>query len=373
MAHFITGATGFVGSSIILELLKQSDDLIFCLVRKKEDKCGQDRLLELLGQLVTDYGYNENIVTQARKQCIVVEGDLTGSLNNVNKNINTNITHFWNVAASLKYEERFAEEIFEINVEGTKRALDLARILNVKYFNHFSTSYVSGKKTGIIYETIADQIVNNNTYERSKVAGENLVWAEKSFHTRIFRPSIVIGHSQTGVAINFSGLYGLLRRLVSFKGMMNRVQDGYLSREAVKMCVDPDVPLNVIPVDMVASQAVEIAFSPTHDRIFHLTNIHVPSVGECLSAVFRSAGLITPLFVKSEDEFNWIDQKFNEKINFYSSYFVGFKVFDRLHSNRALADTNGEVYAVDEEKLKWHSDWYTNILQEERQSLPVSR
>jgi thioester reductase-like protein len=140
MAHFITGATGFVGSSIILELVKQSDDLIFCLVRKKEDKSGQDRLLELLAQLVTDYGYNENILMQARKQCIVVEGDLTGSLDNVHKNITAKVTHFWNVAASLKYEERFAKEIFEINVEGTKRALDLARVLNVNYFNHFSTS-----------------------------------------------------------------------------------------------------------------------------------------------------------------------------------------------------------------------------------------
>src|SRR5690349_20439025 len=103
MAHFITGATGFGGSSIVLELVKQSDDLIFCLVRKKEDKCGQDRLLEILEQLVTDYGYDESILTQARKRCIVVEGDLTGSLDKVNKSINTQVTHFWNVAASLKY------------------------------------------------------------------------------------------------------------------------------------------------------------------------------------------------------------------------------------------------------------------------------
>ncbi|MEO7991205.1 MAG: SDR family oxidoreductase [Chryseolinea sp.] len=373
MAHFITGATGFVGSSIILELLRQSDDPIFCLVRKKQDKSGQERLLELLEQLVTDYGYHANILKQARKQCIVVEGDLTGSLDSVSKNVTTKVTHFWNVAASLKYEERFAKEIFEINVEGTKRALNLARVLKVDYFNHFSTAYVAGKKTGIIHETMTDQIVNNNTYERSKVAGESLVWAEKSFCTRIFRPSIVIGHSQTGVAINFSGLYSLLRLMVSFKGMMNRVQQGYLSREAVTMCIDPDARVNVIPVDMVASQAVEIALSQTNDRIFHLTNTHVPTVGECLSAVFGSAELMTPRFVKSKEEFNWIDQKFNEKIDFYNSYLVGDKVFDRLHSNRALVNTNDDVYAVSEEKLRWHSDWYINILMEQRQSLPVSR
>ena len=107
MAHFITGSTGFVGSSIILELLSQSDDPIFCLVRRKEGKPGHDRLLELLEQLVMDYGYDTNILTQARKQCIVVEGDLTDTLDGVSNKVTTKVTHFWNVAASLKYEEEF--------------------------------------------------------------------------------------------------------------------------------------------------------------------------------------------------------------------------------------------------------------------------
>src|ERR1044072_4600354 len=103
MAHFITGATGFVGSSIILELLRQSDDPICFLVRKKENKSGQERLLELIEQLVNDYGNDKNILEQARKQCIVVEGDLTSSLDGISKDVTTKVTPLWNVAAPLKY------------------------------------------------------------------------------------------------------------------------------------------------------------------------------------------------------------------------------------------------------------------------------
>ncbi len=369
----ITGGTGFVGTHLILELLEQSDAELFCLVRAKNTSAEQ-RLHQQLAQVIQGSDYAPELINQVKKRCHAIEADLLGDITSLTTFIPSGISQFWHCAASLNYEERFAAEIYDINVEGTRKALTLARALNVDYFNYVSTAYVAGRNTGVILESPMAEVQSSNVYESSKVEAEQLIYAEQDMKCRIFRPSIVIGHSRTYHAINFSGLYGFLRRLIQFKGMMARVQRGYLERESIRMSVDPDVPLNLVPVDKVARQAVTIACSDSSKAIFHLTNRTVPTVGEALEVLFTTAGLPPPKIVQDATQYAWIDEKFNEKIEFYNSYLTGYKEFDRSASNAALGEhANTARYAVTANNLNEYCDWYCAQLAKTRSQVPVSR
>ena len=67
-------------------------------------------------------------------RCRVVAGDLLEEGCGVTETI-AGATHFWHCAASLRYENRFVDEIRATNVEGTRHALDLARSLGGPLFN----------------------------------------------------------------------------------------------------------------------------------------------------------------------------------------------------------------------------------------------
>ena len=369
--HFVTGATGFVGSGLVLELLQQTNDPIYCLVREKSGATAENRLHDLLFDLIDSYRLSAELKHKVLSHCLIIAGDLTTTpeaLVNVEP-----IDYFWHVAASLNYEERFKDEIFETNVEGTRNAIQLATALNTQHFYYFSTAYVAGKSCGTILESTHEDMENSNVYEESKVSAELLVSTLKGMNYRIFRPSIVIGQSKTYEAINFTGLYGFIRRLVQFKGIMNRVQKGYLENNAIKMFVEEATSLNLVPVDMVVSQAVKVGLSNADGHIFHLTNPNVPTVGQVLNVVFDLVGLAPPKLVDSKELFNHIDDQFNEKIDFYNSYLVGDKQFDRTTTDSALGIYDHSNFAVTEENIKHYCAWYLNKLLGQRKAIPVSR
>ena len=84
----------------------------------------------------------------------------------------------------------------------------------------------------LILEQKSSSVRRNNYYEISKAQAEELVEADTRFGRRIFRPSIVIGHSRTLGATNFTGMYGFLRKLEVFHGLMQRTQAGLMQRKA---------------------------------------------------------------------------------------------------------------------------------------------
>lgn len=373
-SHFITGATGFVGSYLVIELLKQTQDTIYCLVRPREDQTPQDRLFGLLERIIPAYQEDPKLLAAARRRVVVVTGDLSENVLDVAKTIATPISRFWHVAASLNYEEKYAKQIFETNVMGTRYALRLAKQLKTECFNHFSTAYVVGKQEGIMEETQVLDTESNNAYERSKVTAENEVLATQSMRTRIFRPSVVIGHSQTGFAFNFSGIYGFMRRLVQFKALKSSLPTGSLDNDTVKMKIDPTVNLNLIPVDVVARESVQIGIKSTEACIFNITNPITLTVGECIHTFFRASGLNQPEIVDTTADFNWIDEKFNQKMEFYNSYLVGKKVFSRKHTDGALNKTaNNGIYEITRQKLMAKCRWYVRLVEAEMEALAVAK
>jgi thioester reductase-like protein len=368
--HFVTGSTGFVGAGIVLELLKQTNAEILCLVRPGAEAVDTrlHRAIIKAGQL---YGYDPALLSTVRERCRAVPGDVNSEFCGVAPQSLPRISQFWHCAALLHYEERYRQEVFQTNVDGTRHAIDLARRVGVENaFNHISTAYIAGTRSGLILEEPAQMRPTNNLYEQSKIQAEQIIAGRQDFPTRIFRPSAVVGHSTTyAVSGGFSGLYIFLRKLLQFKMVMARMCEGIWTQEPLRMLAFAEAPLNFIPVDLVTRQAVRISTSTSPDSIFHLTNATPPTVAEVLSRMFQQLGLRVPIFTTTKEEFNWIDRKFDEGIAYYQAHITSFKHFDRSHSDAVLGDRNQGAYDLNAEKLCSFSQWYLNLLTVERPRL----
>ena len=139
------------------------------------------------------------------------------------------------------------------------------------------------------------------------------------------------------------------------------------------MRVDPNGLLNFIPVDIVARQAVKISLSSSPASIFHLTNATPPTVAEFLLLLFEELGIKEPQFVDNKDDFSWIDTKFDQAIDFYGSYLLGYKEFDRTNSDAAVENTDDAVFPLGAAKLRAYFRWYLKHLIAKRSCLVPSR
>jgi nucleoside-diphosphate-sugar epimerase len=278
----------------------------------------------------------------------------------------------WHCAASLRYEDRYADEIRATNVDGTRRVLELAAELGAKYFNHVSTAYVAGRRTGVIHEQPMDDGEVNNHYERSKVDAEGVVRGAFGPRVRIFRPSIVVGHSRTLEATTFTGFYGFVRQLVQFRGMVNRMQAGLLERKPLRMRIDPEAPINLVAIDAVAREAVAIARSEESEGVYHLTHPSPPPVGMAVNAIFDMLDLPRPIFVRDAAELEWLDARFDERLDFYRSYITADRRFDRSRTDAALDGEQGDDTVYDADGIQALGRWYLARLESERRNLPVA-
>ncbi len=380
--HIVTGATGFVGGALVLELLARTEHTILCLVRPGEQD-PQQRLMQALTLAADMYAAPDSVRAALANRVQAVAGDVEQPGCGVDlSQIHHRCDTFWHSAASLRFEDRHAESIFKTNIDGTRHALALADALGVRHFNHFSTAYVAGLASGRIAEERQSGAASCNLYEKSKVAAEALVLEARQFAVRIMRPSVVIGHSQTLGVTNFTGMYGLLRNLYAFASLMARTQENLLQQEPLHIRCDVGMALDLVPVDRVVANALTIHLATENSLVpgmadfFHLNNPTPPTVDMVLRVQFRMVGIAEPGFIlRAEDMhgLSWLDEKFNQKIEFYRNYFYGEKIFERSKTERLVGPEDPAYYAISEARLEQYCRWYFDRLVVERANLPETR
>jgi nucleoside-diphosphate-sugar epimerase len=366
--HFVTGATGFVGGALVLELLKKTDDHIYCLVRGADIYACVNRLKECLYLSASLYG--EDMFDLINTRCFAVRGDLHYIyLPESVRNGLIKFDYIWHCAASLKFSDKDREYIDYVNVEGTKRLCQLSNTLSVANFIYMSTAYVAGKTQGVIDEKVVDvDRPTNNFYEKSKVLAEYYLLTFCNAKLKILRPSIVIGHRTTLAAASNSGLYGFIIDLSVFRRRFGKALESLQEHTPLKIVSVAEDTINLVPIDYVAESAITIGLSDTDKTIFHLTNDTPGKVKDGMEVIFESMNLQKPSYVSSKFRFRKIDLILDHSLCFYSSYLSGIKIFDRANA-LPIKDMYPLSYNLDKELLGQYVNWFIAYLKRTRPKL----
>lgn len=233
----ITGATGFVGMELLARYLEQGDSDVVCLVRASDDESARERmemvLINLFGAAAREYA--PRLAAHASDLTAPRLGLSRASYDELTRSVDT-IVHS---AASVSFALPLPEAR-QINVEGTRRVLELAGDTpGLERYAHISTAYVAGTHTGSFGERDFDLGQRfRNSYEQSKFESEALVRSRPEIPFTILRPSIVVGDRRSGWTSAFNVLYWPLRAFA--RGLFTEVP-------AV-----PTAPVDVVSVDYVA-------------------------------------------------------------------------------------------------------------------------
>ena len=269
MAYFVTGATGFIGRFLVRELLDNREGEIHLLCRAGS--------LPRLERLVEQWEDGDRLVP--------VVGDLGEERLGVDPEWVAqhagSIDHFFHLAAI--YDMTADEETNQtLNVGGTRNALDLAGALRAGCFHQVSSIAASGDYRGIFDETMFDEGQGlPSPYHRTKFESEKLVREECPVPWRVYRPAVVVGHSETGEMDKVDGPY-------YFFPLFKRMRDTLPSWLPL---VGVDLgDTNVVPVDYVAKAMDHLAHLPGHDgQTFHLVNPEPQSTVELVNTFAAAA------------------------------------------------------------------------------------
>ncbi len=221
-AILLTGATGFLGMDALARLIEEREREVIVLVRAADDAQARERLAVVLARL-----YDEPPLGAANVRA--VRGDLLadglGLAAEDRAQLIATVERIVHCAASISFELPLAQAR-EVNVAGVARVIELAREIaaggRLRRLVHVSTAYVSGRHAGTFGEGDLDVGQEfRNTYERTKNEAERLLGEASDLPVAVARPSIVVGHRDSGWTPVFNVIYWPMRAFE--RGLLNEV------------------------------------------------------------------------------------------------------------------------------------------------------
>ena len=253
----LTGATGLVGMEFLVRVLEQTDRTVFLLVRARDDDAAAVRIDDLLTTLIEP---SRRAAFRARVYAFA--GDLEhpglGWSQETRARVTRSIDAVVHCAAAVNFGLDLAGAR-RVNVGGTREIVSLAREArdrgSLERMVHVSTAYVAGERSGRALESERDVGQTfRNTYERTKLEGENVVHAS-GLPAAILRPSIIVGDSVTGWTAAFKFVYWPIRAFT--RGLIHAIP------------IALDGRLDIVPVDVVADALLELLRGPVRRGTFH--------------------------------------------------------------------------------------------------------
>ena len=269
MEYFLTGGTGFIGRFLVGKLLARGGT-VHLLVRE-QSQYKLDEIRECWG------------VDETRVKAVI--GDLTSDNLGIDAKtleaLTGKVEHFFHLAAV--YDMAADEEAQQAtNIDGTRSAINTAEIMAAKHFHHVSSIAAAGLFKGIFREDMFEEAGKlDHPYLMTKHESEKVVREECKVPYRIYRPGMVIGHSETGVMDKIDGPYYFFKMIQKIRRSLPQwfptigIEGGRL---------------NIVPVDYIVNAMDHIAHADGEDgKCFHLVDSDPYKVGEVLN-IYSEAG-----------------------------------------------------------------------------------
>ncbi len=355
---FITGGTGLVGKNLIPRLLNQfSNSTVTLLVRGEDQEEADERTRAIARDIAAEF-----CIPDAAQRIDGMLGDVSldhcGLSQEQLGRVVAETTHVIHGAATIRFDHPI-DEARAINCGGTRRLLAIAHMCaekgRLERFVYIGSSSVSGQRGGRIYE---DELEMGqtffNTYEQSKNESERIVRNNfDKLPCTIFRPSIIIGDSQTGKTSSFNVIYIPLR-LVQ-KGLLTYVPG------------TPDTLMDLVPIDWVDdAMAYILTKDESIGKAFHITAgpARAARLDEVVVAAVRYFDKHTPLkhprtmeFITREEyerrrsSMRGREEALMSQLDTLLPYVTVNRLFDSANADALLVDSGTEF-----PKFKYYSD-----------------
>lgn len=258
----VTGTTGFLGSKLLLNLLKSTKYTFYCLVRAKSDTEGLKRIVQTFKK------YGNEFIDSYKERIRIICGDIGEEYLGLSLDIYATLTQIidivYHCAAKVNMVLTY-EQLKNINLLGTKRILEFCITTKKKQLHYASTLSVfvaTDFNQGEVFEN--DRLDNvkyiYGGYGQTKFAAEKYLLnvPPEICDIYIYRFGLITGDSDTGIsaANDFLGMF-----IRGAQSLHNLPID-----ESNKLAVD------ITPIDYAAATMAKISINKSKERIFHIAN-----------------------------------------------------------------------------------------------------
>jgi thioester reductase-like protein len=287
MAILLTGATGYLGSYIVAELLTHCRERLALLVRAESNAAARQRLWQAL-QLHMDFAHFQD----ALERCDLYVGDITQSQLGLTATawhrLVCSTTAVIHTAAAVN--RLSLRRCMEVNLRGTLAVIQLAHAAHAHHglrrFSAVSTVSVAGFRHDVVVsedEALPGNHYDNDPYGVSKQCCEALIHALLAdVPYTIFRPSAILGDSRFPQTTQFDNA----RAFVTF------------ARAGV-LPLPPEWHLDLVPADYVGRAIVSLHQKDRlAHQVYHLSaGVHAPTYQEIVDSLRQYVPSPGPFFV----------------------------------------------------------------------------
>jgi amino acid adenylation domain-containing protein/thioester reductase-like protein len=257
---FLTGATGFLGSHMLANLLNRTDATIHCLVRATDTKKGMERVQRKLKEM--NLLKPELDVSRVKIHVGQLNQERLGLNKTSYDDLAKNAHLLVHCAAEVNFIKSY-EQLYGANVQGTMELLKLAGheinkpIINVSSLSSFFNPTIADSGDEKSLGVHSKNIIGG--YAQTKWVSENLglIAKGKGLDVKTIRPARISGHSEKGISpmddFNF-----ILFKFILSSGVYPLI----------------DYRIDLTPVDYVVDQISGLSsnYSGEGDDIFHIIN-----------------------------------------------------------------------------------------------------
>ncbi len=257
----LTGATGFLGTFLLAELLQRTSASIYCLVRANDAEQGKNKLQQVLSDAsLWQPEYSARIHA--------LPGDLAqprlGLSNQIFDDLAREVDTLYHNGSLVNMLYPY-EQMKAANVDGTREIIRLATTHHIKPLHHISTLSVFPHKEQTRVQYVREQEALDayheyvrGGYAQSKWVSEKIVTIARSrgLPVTIYRPGRITGHSQTGSWRSDDVICHMIKACIQL---------------GKKPVLTEEDMLELVPVDYVSQAVVALSLRKTSlGQAFHL-------------------------------------------------------------------------------------------------------